>query len=263
MKDIGRTIRVAWAVASFFVVQSVVFGMAVLPGALFWQWHLQWRLPFLWMRIVVLAMAVVPAYLMFALTLMALSAWSMRLFGWRTPLDAEMRIAVIDWALLDWARYMVATQIVRVLVGSSFRASPLWTLYLRLNGARIGRGVYVNTVSIADHNLIEIGDHTVVGAGVHMSGHTVEGGMVKTARLTIGRDVTLGVDAVVGLGVEIGDRCQVGALTFIPKYARLRAGQTYVGIPAHPLETSDHEPGALQSDGHGSGPRSGDRSGVA
>ncbi len=247
MKGIRRTVRVAWAVASFFVVQSVVFGLAVLPAALFWQWHLHWRTPDAWIRIVMLAMAVIPAYLVFAVTLMALSAAAMRLLGWRTPRDAELRIADVDRPLLDWARYMVATQVIRVLVGSPLRASPLWTLYLRLNGARIGRGVYVNTVSIADHNLIEIGDRTVVGAGVHMSGHTVEAGVVRTAHLTIGRDVTLGVDAVIGLGAQIGDRCQVGALSFVPKFARLDAGKTYVGIPAHPVDPSDHEPGALRS----------------
>src|SRR5687767_6532232 len=103
-KDIRRTFRVAWALASAFVVESVVFGLAVLPAALFWEWHLLWELPVAWMRIVVLSMAFIPAYILFALGLMVLSAVSVRLFGWRTPENAQMRISEFDWPLVDWGR---------------------------------------------------------------------------------------------------------------------------------------------------------------
>ena len=65
--------------------------------------------------------------------------------------------------------------------GSLFHATPLWILYLRLNGARVGRGVYVNSLALVDHNLLEFGDSTVIGSGVFLSGHTVESGVVKTA----------------------------------------------------------------------------------
>ena len=56
----------------------------------------------------------------------------------------------------------------------------MWTLYMRWNGARIGRGVHINSLSISDHNMLEFGDGVVIGENVHLSGHTVEGGMVKT-----------------------------------------------------------------------------------
>lgn len=240
-----RVLRVAWALASVFVVESVVFGLAVLPAALFWEWHLRWRLPAPWMRIVVLSMAFIPAYILFALALMVLSAASTRLFGWRTPLAAQMRIADFDWPLLDWGRYMIATHLVRVFAGAPFRASPLWTIYLRLNGARIGRGAFVNSLAVVDHNLLEIGDGAIIGSDVHMSGHTVEGGVVKTAAVRVGRNVTIGVESVVGIGVEIGDGAQVGALSFVPKFARLEAGKRYVGIPVRPAD----EP-STKSGGH-------------
>ena len=71
---------------------------------------------------------------------------------------------------------MISTHVVRVLVGTFFRSSPLWTWYMKLNGARIGRGVYINSLSISDHNMLEFGDGVVIGESVHLSGHTVEGG---------------------------------------------------------------------------------------
>lgn len=192
---------------------------------------MRWKLPAPWVRIVFLSMAFVPAYILFAVALMCLSAASTRLLGWRSPVNAQLRLKDFEWPLLDWGRYQIATHLVRVFAGAPFRASPLWTMYLRLNGARVGRGVFVNTLAVADHCLLEFGDGTIVGSDVHISGHTVEGGVLKTAALRVGRNVTIGVESVVGIGVDIGDDCQIGALSFVPKYARLEPGGVYAGIP--------------------------------
>src|SRR4029453_10024435 len=95
---------------------------------------------------------------------------------------------------------MISTHVVGVLVGTFFRSSPLWTWYMKLNGARIGSGVYINSLSISDHNMLEMGDGVVIGESVHLSGHTVEGGIVKTGRVRLGRGVTGGLGRMVGHG---------------------------------------------------------------
>jgi acetyltransferase-like isoleucine patch superfamily enzyme len=122
--------------------------------------------------------------------------------------------------------------VVRVFVGTFYRASPLWTWYLRWNGATIGRGVYNNSLSISDHNMLEFGDGVVIGESVHLSGHTVEGGMVKTGYVRLGRFVTVGLGSMVGIGVEAGEKCQIGALSVVPKYSTLDGGAIYAGVPA-------------------------------
>lgn len=242
-----RWARAAWTLLTVFVVESIVFGLAVLPAALFWEWHLTWHFPGEWARIVTLAMAFVPAYLLFAVALMLFSAAATWLLGWRTPGDAEMRIRDLEWPLLNWVRYTVVTHIARVFAGTLLRASPVWTMYLRLNGARIGRGVYVNTLGASDHNLLEFGAGTVVGSDVHIAGHTVEGGVVKTRAVLVGRNVTLGVGSVIMMGAEIGDGCRVGALSFVPKGARLDAGVSYAGSPVRPI--GSHEGSVAPSRG--------------
>jgi acetyltransferase-like isoleucine patch superfamily enzyme len=107
-----------------------------------------------------------------------------------------------------------------------------------MNGARIGRRVFINTLSIADHNLLDIGDDVVIGADVHISGHTVEDGVLKTAAVRLGSHVTIGLGAVIEIDVDIEPHCQIGALTFVPKHSRLESHTVYVGIPARPLDTS-------------------------
>ena len=46
----------------------------------------------------------------------------------------------------------------------------------------------------------------------------------------------MGVGSVVGIGVVAGDRCQIGALSLVPKFAELEEGAVYVGIPVRKME---------------------------
>jgi acetyltransferase-like isoleucine patch superfamily enzyme len=64
-----------------------------------------------------------------------------------------------------------------------------------------------------------------------VSGHTVEAGLLKTAPIRFGNDVTIGLGSVVGIGVTAGDGAQVGALSLVPKYTTLDAHTVYAGIP--------------------------------
>jgi acetyltransferase-like isoleucine patch superfamily enzyme len=229
--------RVAWTVVSIFVVESVVFGLSVLPAFYFWTWTLTWVIvDWPLVRPALVATTLVPAYLVFAFSLVVLSALSTRLFGWRTAPDGVWKLRELGWPLMNWSRYMISTHVVRVLVGTLFRASPLWTWYLRWNGARIGRGVHINSLSISDHNMLEFGDGVVIGENVHLSGHTVEGGMVKTGRVRLGRFVTVGLGSMVGINVEAGEKCQIGALSVVPKGSRLDASAIYAGVPVRKIE---------------------------
>lgn len=133
---------------------------------------------------------------------------------------------------------MAAIHLVRLLAGLLVRGTPVWTAYLRLSGARIGRRVYINTLGLSDYNLLAFDDDVVVGADVHIAGHTVERGLVITAPVHLGSNVTIGASSIVDIGVTAGDGCQVGALSFVPKYTTLAGGGVYVGIPVRRLGES-------------------------
>lgn len=231
--------RIGCTAVAIVAVETIVCGLAAAPIVWGWSWlaeSVAGRGPAA--RSVVIGFTIVPSYIAFALCLIAWSALATKITGARTPSNVEMRIADFDWPLMTWARYMAATHIVRIVAGPLFRASPVWTAYLRLNGARIGRRVYVNTTFISDHNLLDVGDDVVIGADVHMSGHTVEAGVVKTGGIRLGYHVTIGLGSVIDIDVEVGDRCQVGALSLVPKHSRLDGAAIYAGIPATRL--TDH-----------------------
>jgi acetyltransferase-like isoleucine patch superfamily enzyme len=226
--------RVGWTVLSILVVEIIVCGLAVLPVLIAWKELGTWIDLSRGLGLVVSSLLIVPSYVGFALCLMVVSAVATRITGARTTPNAEMRIAEMQWPLMRWVRYMVASHIVRVFAGPLFRGSPVWTAYLRLNGARFGRRVYVNTLFVSDHNLLEFGDDVVVGSDVHLSGHTVEAGMLKTGRVRLGHNV-VGLGTVVEIDVVVGADCQVGALSFVPKHTALDADAVYAGVPARRL----------------------------
>jgi acetyltransferase-like isoleucine patch superfamily enzyme len=227
--------RIGWTVLTIGLVQIFVCAAALFPVVLIWSHLFAVTESSPMLRAVVLSVVAVPSYALFALLLMLCSAVTARALNWRTPQNLEMPIADMGWPLLQWVRSMVATHIVRFIAGGLFRGSPIWTAYLRLAGARLGHRVYVNSLAVTDYNLLEFGNDVIIGDDVHLSGHTVEGGLVKTAPVRLGSHVTIGLGSVVDVGAEIGDGCQVGALSFVPKHTRLEAGAIYAGVPVHRL----------------------------
>ncbi len=242
---IGATRRMGVTIATMVVTETIVCGLAALPSVALWMVSVSAAPESRGLRLVLFGLLAPFSYALFAFCLMPVSATATWLTGARTPpTDEEMPIKEMRWPMMRWARYMVSIHIVRVFSGTLYRSSPVWTWYLRLNGARVGRRVFVNSLYLSDHNLIEIGDDSVIGADVHLSAHTVERGALKIAPVRLGRGVMLGINVVVDIGAEFGDGCQVAALSFVPKYSRLEAGGTYGGIPVRLL--SRRQPTAVR-----------------
>ena len=217
------------------VVESAIVALSLIPVAMIWLYLASMPVAAV-AKVVAFTALAAPSYALFALTLMPVSAVVTRALGWRTPPDAEMRIADVGWPLLRWVRYMASIHLVRVAAGQLLRGTPVWTAYLRLCGARMGRRVYVNTLGLSDYNLLEFGDDVVIGSDVHIAGHTVEAGVVKTAVVRLGAGVTIGIGSIVEIGVSAGDRAQIGALSFVPKHTVLAPDVRYVGIPVRPID---------------------------
>lgn len=234
--------RLAWTILSVFVVLSTLVGVSALPAILFVEWNVGWELSPRWLRVIFLTMALLPAYLIFVLVLMVGSAVATRALGWRSPRNGDLRIADLEWPLCNWGRYMIVSHVVRMVAGPLFGTTPLWIWYLRLNGATVGRQVWVNSLGVTDHCLIELGDDVVIGAGVRMSAHTVERGYVRFAPVRVGAGSTIGIGTHVEIGADIGPGCQIGSLSMVPKHARLEGPATWVGVPVRRLAASVTEP---------------------
>ncbi|MBI3996175.1 MAG: hypothetical protein HY352_00805 [Candidatus Omnitrophica bacterium] len=109
--------------------------------------------------------------------------------------------------------------------------TPFMVFFLRLMGARVGRGVHINSKSCADPLLLEIGDGSVIGGHATIIGHTFERGKLILKKVTIGQHVVVGLNAVILPGAVIGDGAVIAAGAIVPKDTIVAPGAIYKGIP--------------------------------
>lgn len=230
-----RTMRILWGSTVLVLSESMLFGFSVLPALLFWQFIVSSTKGFPLLdpygRYVLVAMSLMPAYLIFSVALMFLNAGWCKMLRWRTT-PGEYPIYDYDKRVVRWASYNASISVVRIFCGEALRSTPLWTYYLKANGATIGDGVYVNSARLNDHNLLVFEDKSVVGGDAKLIAHLAENGKIKAEPVVLRKRAVVGVNSVIGPGVEIGEGSAVGAMSFVPKGTKIPPNEAWGGVPA-------------------------------
>ena len=136
-----------------------------------------------------------------------------------------------------WSLGFVRFWIVRQLIETSpiilFRGSPLYNVFLRLLGARIGRDVlmFPRRVPIIT-DLLSIGSGTVIRKETVVTGYKVENGYLCIGAVDIGNDVVIGDGAVVDIDTAMGDGAQLAHASCLPAGQSIPAGRSFHGSPA-------------------------------
>lgn len=237
MKDVAKIMRVTLGGFTLLVSQSLIFGLSVLPALLFWQFIREvTRGPFgLYTWYVVVAMSLIPAYLIFSIALMFISAGWNKMMRWRTT-AGEFKLHDYSWTVVRWGCYNASISVVRIFCGEAMRATPFWTMYLRANGATLGPGVYVNTAKLNDHNMLVLEEKAVIGGDAKIVAHLVEKGMVKAEPVILRKRAVIGINSVIGPGVEVGEGSAVGAMSFVPKGTKIPPNEAWGGVPARVIK---------------------------
>lgn len=181
-------------------------------------------------RLLILTMAAVLGYFIFGLTQIAVlpaARWLTISFG--TPVG---HFAFLSFPAWRWASYNALTLMFRFSFVNWVRLTPFLNLFHRLMGMKIGKRVQINTAVVGDQNLISIGDDTVIGGDVTLVAHVAERGKLVTAPVRIGRNVTVGIMAVILPGCEIGDGAVIAAGAVLSKGSKVGPGEIWAGVPA-------------------------------
>jgi non-ribosomal peptide synthetase-like protein len=213
-----------------FAECALLLGLAAWPGVALWlavaarlEPASPWRLP-------ALCVAGAAGYFVSGLALLVIVPAARWLtFAGGTPVGRFPYLSLGAWR---WASYNALTLLVRFTFVNWIRLTPFLPLYHRLMGARIGARVQINTAVIADQNLITIGDDTVIGGDVTLVAHSAERGRLVAAPVVIGRQVTVGLMAVIMPGCTIGDGAVIAAGAVLSKHARVGPGEVWAGVPA-------------------------------
>jgi non-ribosomal peptide synthetase-like protein len=107
----------------------------------------------------------------------------------------------------------------------------LMPLYLRLFGAKVGRDVWVETLTTTEFDLASFGDGCAVNRNSVVETHLFHDRLMSTGRVHIGRGATLGPSSVTLPETVIGDGTVVGGRSIVMRGEELPAATRWHGAP--------------------------------
>lgn len=131
---------------------------------------------------------------------------------------------------------LVLNPVARLCVGT-----PLYGLYLRALGAKVGAGAAIFTTHVpVCTDLVSIGDRAVVRKDAFLNGYRARAGVIETGAVTIGADAFVGEQTVLDIDTAIGDGAQLGHSSSLQCGQSVPAGECWHGSPAQPAG-ADHD----------------------
>ncbi|HEV7256913.1 MAG TPA: Pls/PosA family non-ribosomal peptide synthetase [Bosea sp. (in: a-proteobacteria)] len=163
--------------------------------------------------------------------------------------------AAIKWLMMGvykpvmkpmWSFWAMRTEAVAVMywgLGGKvlfdyLRGTPFLPWFLKLFGAKYGKGVWLDSTDITEFDCITVGDFCTVNAHSALQTHLYEDRVMKVGRVKLGKGVCVGAGATVLYDTHVGDYAQVGLLTVIMKGENLPAHTRWEGAPAVPAKAS-------------------------
>jgi non-ribosomal peptide synthetase-like protein len=112
------------------------------------------------------------------------------------------------------------------------RGTPMLPWALRCLGARVGKGVYLNTTDLTEFDCVKIGDEAELNAWCGPQTHLFEDRVMKIGLVEIGQRVTVGARSTILYDTKVGDDVRLGPLTLVAKGEHLPAATSWEGSPA-------------------------------
>ncbi len=85
------------------------------------------------------------------------------------------------------------------------RGTPFLPMFLRLFGAKMGEGIYMDTTDITEFDCVKVGNHVAMNDLSCLQTHLYEDRVMKVGRIEIGDGVTIGSFATVLYDTKVGD----------------------------------------------------------
>lgn len=141
------------------------------------------------------------------------------------------------WSM-GYLRFWAVKTLTRANPLALFAGSPIYVLYLRLLGAKIGKGVviFTRTVPVCT-DLLTIGDNTVIHKNSFLLCYRARPGVLEKGPVTLGSNVLVSEKTTFDIGTSMGDDSQLGHASALQTGQAVPAGQSWHGSPAERTTT--------------------------
>src|SRR5213075_1965161 len=137
-----------------------------------------------------------------------------------------------------WSLEYVRFWIIKTLIRSNpapylFIGTPLYPLYLRALGAKVGRGAVILSRRIPIcTDLLTIGAGSVLRRETSFHCYRGHAGRIEVGPVTLGRDAYVGEMSVLDIDTRMGDGAQLGHASALHSGQAVPAGERWHGSPA-------------------------------
>jgi len=135
-------------------------------------------------------------------------------FVWRDELaDTFVEVLAVPW-----------------LVGPA-NGTPVLTAWLRTMGARIGRGVWLETYWLPESDLVRLGDGATVNRGCVVQTHLFHDRIMSMDEVRIDEGATLGPNGIILPGASIGAGTTIGPGSLVTRGDSVPPATRWLGNP--------------------------------
>ncbi|SDM99057.1 Pls/PosA family non-ribosomal peptide synthetase [Streptomyces wuyuanensis] len=137
-----------------------------------------------------------------------------------------------------YLRFWCVKSLIRTSPMRLFVGTPLYVLYLRALGAKIGRNVAIFSRNVpVCPDLLTVEEGSVIRKDVFFACYRAHDGVIETGPVTLGRDATVSEQTVLDVGTSMGDGAQLGHASSLHSGQHVPAGESWHGSPAQPTTT--------------------------
>ena len=148
------------------------------------------------------------------------------------------RYPLKSFVTIQWAWSMIFHRIALFFL-PYLVPSFIGNTFYRLSGAKLGKGVQINTAHLNDAGSVTLEDGVVIGGNAIINAHLTEKGELVMAPVNIGKDALIGMGSVIQPGCVIGEGAIVASRAVVPKWTNIPAGEVWAGIPARCIRMAD------------------------
>ena len=185
---------------------------------------------------VIYGLTIGACFMVYILSLLFMSGITQRIIHVRIK-DDKIVDNLESWTTIRWA---VCAHLHRcthpVLVHTI--PSPICNAYYRLAGAKIGKGVQLNSINLNDPSTLTVEDKVVVGGRSIINGHLVEKGQIVLARVHLKKGCLIGSGTTIQPGVTIGEGSVIATNGLVGKWKNIPPGEVWAGLPAKCIKKS-------------------------
>ncbi|WP_328307724.1 amino acid adenylation domain-containing protein [Streptomyces sp. NBC_00442] len=138
------------------------------------------------------------------------------------------------WSSFVWRNELYDTFVESLAVpwmAGSFTGTPVLNWWLRSLGARIGRGVWLETYWLPETDLVTLGDGVSVNRGCVLQTHLFHDRIMRLDTVRLAEGASLGPHSIALPGTDIGARASVGAASLVMRGESVPPDTRWAGNP--------------------------------